>query len=450
MKREFKYKVQGLLILRFIFTIIFCILFSSICYSQDSRQTITISDGLKIATENSRLIKISFLERDISYEDTVIARSKLLPDVNASVSQSFLYNQPGAHIGSQNAYTSEKSFLSYGITAHQTIFTFGANTSRYEASRTTLDAKKLNIDLTRNLVALSFIISYFDILETEKMTKVAQKEVESLQSHLNVAKNLFNEGVITKNDLLQAEVRLSDARQKLITLKNMRAVNAARINNILSRPLTSEIAVEDVPFNAVSAVELPTIENAWVTAEKQRIELGIIDRELKAIELEETVKKSDYFPRFFAEGGYNYAENRYQLQKDNWSLILGLNLNILSGGSTKAEVSKVRYKKEQMLEQKRKLVDDIKLEVEKNYLDIMNALEKIQVIKDAVAQAEENLRINRIRYEEGIGTATDVLDAITLLTTAETNYYRALYELRRAEAGFKYATGFNLVSAYSN
>ncbi|MBA4348602.1 MAG: hypothetical protein C0415_01240 [Thermodesulfovibrio sp.] len=450
MKRELKCKVQGLLILRFIITIIFCILFSSICYSQDSRQTITISDGLKMATENSRLVKISFLERDISYEDTVIARSKLLPDINASLSQSFLYNQPGAHIGSQNAYTSEKSYLSYGITAHQTIFTFGANTSRYEASRTTLDAKKLNIDLTRNLVALSFIISYFDILETEKMTKVAQKEVESLQSHLNVAKNLFNEGVITKNDLLQAEVRLSDARQKLITLKNMRAVNAARINNILSRPLTSEIAVEDVPFNAVSAVELPTIENAWVTAEKQRIELGIIDRELKAIELEETVKKSDYFPRFFAEGGYNYAENRYQLQKDNWSLILGLNLNILSGGSTKAEVSKVRYKKEQMLEQKRKLVDDIKLEVEKNYLDIMNALEKIQVIKDAVAQAEENLRINRIRYEEGIGTATDVLDAITLLTTAETNYYRALYELRRAEAGFKYATGTNLVSAYSH
>ncbi|WP_333652240.1 TolC family protein [Dissulfurispira sp.] len=98
---------------------------------------------------------------------------------------------------------------------------------------------------------------------------------------------------------------------------------------------------------------------------------------------------------------------------------MGANLNIFSGGSTKAEVSKVRYKRERLFEQRNKLVDDIKLEVEKNYLDMKNAVEKIQVTKDAVGQAGENLRINKIRHEEGIGTATDVLDAITLLTMAE-------------------------------
>jgi outer membrane protein TolC len=70
------------------------------------------------------------------------------------------------------------------------------------------------------------------------------------------------------------------------------------------------------------------------------------------------------------------------------------------------------------------------------------------VTRDAVGQAEESLRINKVRYEEGIGTATDVLDAITLLTTSETNYYRAVYELKRAEAGFMYAVGRDLASAY--
>jgi len=70
------------------------------------------------------------------------------------------------------------------------------------------------------------------VLESEKMIAVAQKEVERLESHLNVARNLFNEGVITKNDLLQAGVRLSDARQRLLTFRNARAINASRINNI--------------------------------------------------------------------------------------------------------------------------------------------------------------------------------------------------------------------------
>lgn len=77
-----------------------------------------------------------------------------------------------------------------------------------------------------------------------------------------------------------------------------------------------------------------------------------------------------------------------------------------------------------------------------------NAQEKILVTKDAIAQAEENLRINKIRYEEGIGTATDVIDAIAILTTAETNYYRAIYEFKKAEAGFLFAIGQNLLSAY--
>ncbi len=409
---------------------------------------ITLSEGLKIATENNRLVKIAFRERDMSYEDTVISRSKLLPNVNANMSQTFLSRQPGAHMGSQQVYTSERSYLSYGINAYQSIFSFGADSSQYEASKTFFDAKKLNVDLVKNIVALDFINAYFDTLESEKMIAVAQKEVERFESHLNVARNLFNEGVITKNDLLQAEVMLSDARQRLLTLKNMRAINASRINNILSRPLSSEVIVEDVPVNAVSAGDLMTLENAWANAEKQRVELGMIDRELKAAELEETVKKSDYFPKFFVQGGYNYTENRYQLYEDNWSLILGANLNIFSAGATKAEVSKVRYKRERLLEQRNKLADDIKLEVEKNYRDMKNAAEKINVTKDAVGQAEENLRINKIRYEEGIGTATDVLDAITLLTTAETNYYRAMYEFKRAEAGFMYSVGRDMVSAY--
>jgi outer membrane protein len=70
------------------------------------------------------------------------------------------------------------------------------------------------------------------------------------------------------------------------------------------------------------------------------------------------------------------------------------------------------------------------------------------VVKDALQQAEENLRINKTRYQEGVGTATEVLDAVTLLTVAETNHCRALYDLGRAEAAAMYSQGQNLAEAY--
>jgi len=415
--------------------------------SREDERRITLSEGLKLATENNRLIKVASLNKDISYADVLVARSKFLPSIDASISQTYLSNQPGGRFGPIEAFTSEKEFLSYGINVYQTLYDFGATISHYKASKIALDVSTLDITKIKNLVSLDFINTYFDLLETEKMISVAQREVESLESHLKVAQSLYSEGVITKNDLLQAEVMLSDAKQRLLTIKNIRSINASRINNILARPIDAEVQAVDMPLDISETIEL---EEAWETAEKERIEIKIIDNKLRILDMQETIKKSEYYPRLFAQGGYNYTENRFQLHEENWSLILGIDLNLSSGGSTRAEVSKVKYSRNQLLEQKRQLIEDIQLEVEKSYREQKNALEKIAVTKDAMSQAEENLRINKIRYEEGIGTSTDVLDAITLLARAGTNYYRAGYELRRAHAGLLYAMGMDLVSAYAH
>ncbi len=421
--------------------------FFSNCFAEDTARIITISEGLRLATDNNRLIKIASFNKDIASADTLVAKSKLLPSLNASFSQTYLSHQIGALFDSQTAFLSQKDYLSYGINVYQTIYDFGANISRYEASKTFLDVTKLDLVRIRNFVALYFINTYFDLLETEKMILVSQKEVERFEAHLKVAQSLYTEGVITKNDLLQAEVMLSDVKQRLLTVKNRRSTHASKMNNILARPINAEVQVIDMPMNASEALEL---EKAWKTAETERSEIKIIDHELKILNLQETAAKSEYYPKLFAQGGYNFTENRYQFPEGNWSLVLGMNLNLFSGGSTRAEVSKVIYRREQLIEQKSKLTDDIRLEVEKSYLDLKNAVEKIQVTKDAVNQAEENLRLHKIRYEEGIGTSTDVVDAITLLTTAETNYYRAVYELRRAQAELQHAMGLDLVSTYSH
>ena len=155
--------------------------------------------------------------------------------------------------------------------------------------------------------------------------------------------------------------------------------------------------------------------------------------------LEEQAKKAEFYPELFVRGGYDYTENRYQMYEGNWAMILGVGVNLFSGGSTKAEVARIEHQKSKLREEKEKLVDDIKLEVQRNLLDTQSARQKIAVVKDALQQAEENLRINKTRYQEGVGTATEVLDAVTLLTVAETNHYRALYDLGRAEAAAMYS-----------
>ena len=413
---------------------------------------LTLSEGLRLATENNRLITIARHDESISEADTFIARAKMLPDINASLDQTFLAHQPNAVFGSLVVPSQQKDFYSFSLNVQQTLYDFRKNASHYEATKAIGNTKKLDEKRVRNLVALDFGLTYFDLLEAEKMILVAEREVERIEAHLRDAKSLYEEGVITKNDLLQAEVRISDARQRSLTAKNLRAVTASRLNNVLVRPLNTEIEATDAYIKELKGLSEGVLaldmEKAWETAERQRPEVLIADETVRSLELERTSKKADYYPKFFVRGSYDYLQNRFQTPDSNWSLVLGLGINLFSGGSTKAEIQKLEYQKMRLLEEKNNLIDGIKLELKKYILDSRSSKERIAVTKDAVQQAEENLRINRVKYEEGVGTATDVLDAVTLLTVAETNYYKAAYDLSRAEAAVLYSMGVDLVEVY--
>lgn len=408
--------------------------------------TLTLQEGLRSVTQENRLIRIALSEEAVSEADTLLARSAMLPNVNASLSQTLLAHQPAAIFGPQTVSISEKGFLSYSLSIQQLLYDFKASASRYEASKAVLRSKVLDTKRVRGLVALNFALRYFDLLETEKMRLAAEREVQRLESHLRDAKSLYAEGVITRNDLLQAEVRLADSRQKLLSLRNLRAINASILNNLLARPLNTEIEVLETN-SSISAVKYD-LRLSSESALKNRPEVQIIHETMNALKLDEASKEAEFFPRFFVRGSQDYTENRYQVHETNWSLTFGMSLNIFSGGSTKAELLKIRSRNSQLLEQKARVEDEVMLEVEKYYLEFQNAGERINVTKDAVEQAEENLRINNIKYKEGVGTATDVTDAVTLLTLAETNLQRARYDFRRAEAAFLYSIGSDLTEVY--
>ncbi len=427
---------------------IFSVIMVFLCVDTTIAESLTLGEGLKIVTEKGRLVRIATQDEEVAKDNAMIARAGLLPRVNAFLGQTSLAHQPQAISGSTVVPVSEQNFLAYSINIQQTLYDFKKTALRYAASRTLVDTQKFDTEKIRNLAAIDFTLAYYDLLEAEHLTAVASMEVERLQSHLKNAQSLYSEGVITKNDLLQAQVRLSDAEQRFIGAKNLRTVNASRINNALMQPLTTDVVAADVHKADISHPETD-LEKAWEVSLKERPEIKIVESTLKALGLEEKAKKAEFYPELFVSGSYGYTENRYQVYEGNWAVMFGVEVNLFSGGSTRAEVSRFEHQRLRLLEEKEKLVDDIKMEVQRNLLDTATALQKIDVMKDALQQAEENLRINRTRYQDEVGTATEVLDAVTLLTVAETNYYRAVYDLGRAEAAAIYSQGRDLTEVYN-
>ena len=248
-----------------------------------------------------------------------------------------------------------------------------------------------------------------------------------------------------KNDLLPAQVRLADAKQKLIVARGAREVAVSRLNNIMALSLRDHTSVCDIKMKPP---ELPEIEEAWKIAEKQRPELTFYEDQIQASGLSIKAKAVENLPTVYMDGGYSYMKNQFQVHQDNAFVELGAKVNLYDGGAAQAELSKERARQKQLKEQKDKLFEDIKFEIEDSFVSLRDAREKIFVAEDALSQAKENVRFYRAKYAAGSATPTDVLEAITLETKAQTNYYSSDYEVKRSYAKLMYSMGIDLAFVY--
>jgi outer membrane protein len=420
-------------------------LFLSVVFFPGMGNALTLEEGLKIVAETGRDVKIAQSDEGVARSSVLLARSPWLPSVDLYGNETWLRYQPEAKFGTLVAPTSQDKFLTYGVRATQLLYDFGKTSSSIDAAKYGLKAREIETQRAKNRAALEFIIAYYDLLESEKLLQVASEDVQRYEAHKKDAEVRYNAGVVTKNEILEADVTLADSRQRYLTADNLRSLRASRLNSLLLRPLNDAVQLEEVKKAPSAGI---TLEQAWAAAETESPEIQVIDAGIQA--KEESIKsvQAEYLPNFFLSGGYEYLENQYMVHQDNWSLIAGVNLNLSSGGATSSRVGMAKGELLSLRITRDKIVDAVRLDVKSAYLDLQSSSQKIEVTKTSVASAEENLRLQRLRYQEGVGTAIEVLDAVTLLSTAETNSWRALYGFERAEAGLLYSMGRDLMGEY--
>ncbi|MGQ9920399.1 MAG: TolC family protein [Desulfobacca sp.] len=401
---------------------------------------LTLREAFQKAWKENASLKMSRVQELIAEQDRIRARAGFLPTVKAHTLQQ-IYDAPRKYVFGQNPPFSfmNRNYWESTVTAEQTLFDFGATPSRYRQAVIGKEVAKLDTQTTRDEVFFLVAQTYFQVLRAQKLQIIADQEVSQLQDHLKTAKDLYEFGVVTYNDVLQAEVALADARQRLIAAKNFVVNTQAALNKLIGEPIhqlygLQEEDITDIPKGA-------GLEEVTATALQSRSELKAAEGRRQQGEKSITEARAGYFPRFYAMGGQYYQQSRYALHENQWFAILGLNWKIFSGFDTKAQVAQARERLQQLEIQKKDLAEQIKLEVQNAYLGLQETAARITVTKGAVKQGEENLRLNQERYKEQVGTATDVIDAQTLLTRIRVNYNNAVYDHQVQKAQFLRAIG---------
>lgn len=419
-------------------------------WGQDSTpRKIDLKEALRLAWKANPTLQISRVEELIAGEEVVRARSRFLPQVRTEVSHT-IYDNPikiqirglETPVGPAPRVTTSfpmtnRNFWSSRVAVDQTIVDLGS-ISRYQAAVLGKVATRLDTAKVRDNIFLSVCQGYFRVLRAEKLVTVAEQEVKQLTEHLNDARNLYEFGLVTYNDVLQAEVARSDAEQRLITSRNDVVNLKSALNKIMGLPVSTPIRLEEENKLVAPALSL---EEASEAALKRRSDLQAAKSRIEQGEKTVSQAKAGYYPRLFAQAGHTFQQNDSWLHDHQYFAILGLEWSLFSGFDTRAQVRQAKQRLEQLRLQRQDLTEQIRLEVQTAYLALKETAERIRVTEKAVAQGEENLRLNQERYKEQVGTATDVIDAQTLLTKARVNYFNAHYDHQMAKAQMLWAVG---------
>ena len=412
----------------------------------ESPAALTLREALRLAWKANPTLKISRLEEVIAGEEVVRARSGFLPQVRADVSQTILDNPTKIQVQASGPVPGEgvgfpltnRNYWSTKVSVDQTIFDFWATPSRYQAAVLGKAATRLDTAQTRDNIFLTVCQGYFRVLRAEKMVTVARQEVVQLKDHLKIARDQFDFGVATYNDVLQAEVALADAEQRLITANNDVINLRSGVNKVLGLPVAAATVLKEEKELADPAWEL---NQATDQALKRRSDLQASQNRIQQGEKVVTQTRAGHFPRIFAQAGHTYQENDLWVHGSQYFAIFGMQWSLFSGLDTRAQVAQARERLTQLKVRHQDLGEQVRLDVQTAHLGLKETADRIRVTEKAVAQGEENLRLNEERYKEQVGTATDVIDAQTLLTKTRVNYFNALYDHQMAKAQMLWAVG---------
>jgi len=409
-------------------------------------EVLTLEESIQIALERSLSVYSAREEIRAKQFAERSAKVDLFPKFSTSYSYTRLdeetVNDAKYVYGSREFSPLEEYSYEFDITGTQPLFTGWALTITRELASLGVDLAKVQKETAIQDLIVDVKQAYFGILKAKKLEEVARQAVEQLEAHLRVAQAFYEEGLIAKNELLQTEVQMAQARQDLIRATNRVEIAVSLFNNLLRRGLGEKVRIKDIlDYHPVGL----TLDECRERAELNRPEIKEVSLNVASAEKGVGLSKSSYYPTVNLIGNYQRqtAAEQYigKRDPDNWTITLRAEWTFWEWGKTRHEVASARAqlaKTEYLLQQIR---DNIQLEVKEAYLYLREAEKNINVARTAVVQAEENFRMNEERYKQQVATSTDVLDAQILLTQARTNYFNALSEHNIAWARLERAMG---------
>jgi outer membrane protein TolC len=407
------------------------------------RQAITLQQAIEIAFRNNRQVQVARLSVDRSRQSINLAQAAQALRIGL---QSDLTNAGSSLIfgsGSSGLSSNSSTSLNGAASARYTILDAGRNQSSVRAAEEQVRFDQLDLVRVEQQIRSQVITAYYDLQAADSSIIINQASVRDATRSLSDAQLQERAGVGTRFDILTAQVQLATANQNLTNAQAQQQTARKNLAQIL-------VVDNNTEFTAADAVrELGTwkyaLEDSIILAFKNRPEAEQQLALRSVSQQQQNVAAAANSAQVDLVGSYGLGKSLSASTsvQDNYSVGLQLTWNFLDGGATAANTNIQKVNETIYENQFTTNRNQIRYQVEQAYFSLGSSQKNIATSTQALTQAEESLKLARLRFQAGVGTQTDVINAQTSLATARGNRVTAILNYNRALANLRTATVIN-------
>ena len=401
----------------------------------------TLGDLYKIALARSEVLKVAEENRIISQIGQDKATSFLLPRLTANAGGT-LYS--GKKFSATGSVIQPESATSWGVRLDETVSLSGRELTALEISRQAVTKSTYDVTAVQEDYLLRFVAAaYYNVLMARKVLAIADSNLDRLSKYRDAAEKRLRIGEVTKTALLRAEGELSGARSDRLQAQN--ALDLAMA--VLARNVGLKDAFSLKEDEGAVAGEVPALEVFKEKAFTTRADLKSLEVQKQIAADQIKYAEGAFWPTLSVSAVYTAADQSpasSNLNRESIYSGAALNFPFFEGGLRKAELAEAKARERQAGLFYEDLKKGIGIEVQSAYLDLVTQKGVLQFLADQLTFARDNYQAVARQFEFGLSNSLDVLDANTLLVSAETKAVSALYSYRLASLRMKKAIGMLL------
>lgn len=426
----------------------FLLLQLSSAMAQQNTKPLKLQDAVAASISNNKNVQLSQLEEKIAASQYQQTQAIYLPQISLNYI-AFNSNNPLNAFGfklqqrsvSMNDFNPDvlnhpngTSDFTTKLELQQPIVNMDLWYQRKAAAKQT-EIYKFKTQRTKEYLTYNVQKAYLQLQLSYKAVSVLEEALQTTKAVHQSASNYFNQGLIQKSDVLNAQVYVTTVEKDLAIAKSNIQTASDYLSNLMGNKLSVVYTIDSTENFNNNDTSFATQINAT------RADFTAMQKAIDAANLLITSQQKSFLPKLNAFGNYQLNDNRMLGFGAN-SYLVGMQLswNIFKGNATKNAIATQTLERNKLNEELNKQKDDAQLELNKTNRELQDGLFAIKQYQAAVEHASEALRILQNRYKQGLINTTDVLMATSQVSQQKFALAQAIFNTNVTRAYLQFIT----------